>query len=400
MNDVTSPRVAARGGKKNLLWAIAVTALGLVFAWFLLTGKPKPVARPPEAALKPEVGILVAEPGPVALSVATQGTVEPLTHISLVAQAGGKVERVAEQFVDGAFFRRGDVLVQIEATDYEFAIARARSAVAAAEQRLAEERGRNRQAKREWRDLGTTEANALFLREPQMKAAEAALEAARADLGAAELALERTRIRAPFDGRIEAKRADIGQFVAAGTPVADIYATDVVQVRLPLTDTQLAALNLPLYAAPELRREVLLSARFGGQRWQWPAHIRRVEAVVDRQSRVVHAIAEVEQPFATPDSDRPPLTPGLFVSADIPTPPIEGLVQLPATALRSDDSILVVNDDNRLERRVVDVRRRSERSAWVAGLAAGTRVVAEQTGTLISGLQVEIAAEQFAAGEP
>jgi len=182
-----------------------------------------------------------------------------------VAQVGGKVDTVSDGFVDGAFFETGDELLRIESADYDFAIARAESQVAAAEQRLAEERGRNRQAKREWRDLGSTEANALFLREPQMKAAKAALEAAKADLAAAKLALERSVIRAPFDGRIEAKRVDIGQYLAPGVTVADVYAVDRLEVRLPLTNSQVAQLSLRVQRQALMDYPVVLKSVYGGR---------------------------------------------------------------------------------------------------------------------------------------
>ena len=113
------------------------------------------------------------------------------------------MESVSDRFLDGRFFKVGDILLQLEQADYEFAIARARAQEAAAAQRVAEERGRNLQAQREWRELGTSEANDLFLRKPQLRAAEASLAAAQADVAAAELALERTTVRAPFDGRLE-----------------------------------------------------------------------------------------------------------------------------------------------------------------------------------------------------
>ena len=389
-NSSESKPVRVRPRLKHLLIATLVVIVGLFLAWLLLTGKPKPESKPPEETLRPVVEVIEISPAPMALAVFTQGTVEPRRSISLVAQVAGKVERVADYFVDGAFFKAGDVLLEIEGDDYQFAITRAKAAVAAAEQRLAEERGRNRQAKREWRDLGTQEANALFLREPQMSAAQASLEAAKADLAAAELALTRTRITAPFDGRIEQQRVDLGQFIGAGTPVAEIYATTSVQVRLPLNDSQLAALDLSLRADAELERPVILRSRFGGDTWEWMAKIRRVEASVDRQSRLVHAVAEVEDPFNAADAAKPPLTPGMFVYAEITTPPVPDLVKLPAVALRSDDSVLVVDEDNRLKRRQVEVQRRSEDWAWVAGLPRGLRVVREQTGLLISGLEVEV----------
>ena len=384
---------------KKFLIAALLTGSGLLVSGLVLTGKPAPVANVPPEPLRPVVSVLRAQPSEISLAVNTQGTVEARRRINLVAEVAGKVSTVSERFEEGAFFDQGDVLLQLEQADYEFAIARAQSQVAAAEQRLAEERGRNRQAKREWRELGTVEANALFLRQPQMKAAEAALKASVADLSAAQLALSRTEIRAPFSGRIESKRADLGQYIAPGAAVAEIYATDIVDVALPLNDSQLAALKLPMNANVALGIPVILSTAFGGRQWQWQAQIRRVQAVVDRQSRTVNAIAEVLQPFESEFSGRPPLTPGMFVRAEIPTPPIPNLVQLPASALRSDNTVLVVGTGEKLVRQPVAVQRRTEQWAWVSGLTEGSRIVRAQTGLLVVGLTVEVAGTAIALGD-
>ena len=384
---------------KKFLIAALLTGSGLLVSGLVLTGKPAPVANVPPEPLRPVVSVLRAQPTEISLAVNTQGTVEARRRINLVAEVAGKVSTVSERFEEGAFFDQGDVLLQLEQADYEFAIARAQSQVAAAEQRLAEERGRNRQAKREWRELGTVEANALFLRQPQMKAAEAALKASVADLSAAQLALSRTEIRAPFSGRIESKRADLGQYIAPGAAVAEIYATDIVDVALPLNDSQLAALKLPMNANVALGIPVILSTAFGGREWQWQAQIRRVQAVVDRQSRTVNAIAEVLQPFESEISGRPPLTPGMFVRAEIPTPPIPNLVQLPASALRSDNTVLVVGTGEKLVRQPVTVQRRTEQWAWVSGLTEGSRIVRAQTGLLVVGLTVEVAGTAIALGD-
>jgi len=384
---------------KKFLIAALLTGSGLLVSGLVLTGKPAPVANVPPEPLRPVVSVLRAQPSEISLAVNTQGTVEARRRINLVAEVAGKVSTVSERFEEGAFFDQGDVLLQLEQADYEFAIARAQSQVAAAEQRLAEERGRNRQAKREWRELGTVEANALFLRQPQMKAAEAALKASVADLSAAQLALSRTEIRAPFSGRIESKRADLGQYIAPGVAVAEIYATDIVDVALPLNDSQLAALKLPMNANVALGIPVILSTAFGGREWQWQAQIRRVQAVVDRQSRTVNAIAEVLQPFESEISGRPPLTPGMFVRAEIPTPPIPNLVQLPASALRSDNTVLVVGTGEKLVRQPVTVQRRTEQWAWVSGLTEGSRIVRAQTGLLVVGLTVEVAGTAIALGD-
>lgn len=377
-------------GLKKIVVATGIAVAGLALAWLVLTGKPQPVPSDTVAALKPVVAVLEARPQSVTLPVKTQGTVEALRAINLVAEVAGKVQSVAGNFVDGAFFRKGEELLRIEPDDYKFAIARAESQVAAAEQRLAEERGRNRQAKREWRDLGTAEANTLFLREPQMKAAEAALKAAQADLAAAELALDRTVIRAPFDGRIASKYVDLGQYISPGSPVADVYASDRFEVRLPLNSSQLQKLSLRPSPTAKLSYPVELEARFGNQTVNWQGVIRRVEATFDRQSRSVSAIAEVDQPFETA-TDKPILTPGMFVQARIPAPEVSGVTQLPSTALRSDNSLLIVGSDGFLRRKTVNVLSRTDELSWVMGLATGERVVRVQTGILVAGMAVDIA---------
>ena len=390
---------SSRFTRRRMLGSAAFTAVGLVVCFLVLVGKPATQPTQFPEPRRPLVDVIVAAPSDHSISVRTQGTVEPVRRVGLVAQVSGKVESVSDRFLDGRFFSAGDILLELEKADYEFAIARARAQEAASAQRVAEERGRNLQAQREWRDLGTTEANDLFLRKPQLRAAEASLAAAQADVAAAELALERTTVRAPFDGRLEKKSVDLGQFVAPGTVLAQIYATDRVEVHLPISDSQLALLELPLFeTAVETYPEVTLSARFGGERWQWQGQIARVEASIDRDSRVTFAIAEVANPFGHTDSQRPPLTPGLFVEASITGKPIQQSVELPATALRGDNTVLLVNENSRLERFPVELLRREQDRVWVRGIEAGSHVVAEQSSLLAAGAAIEVASMRSSDG--
>jgi len=391
MSDVSAK--SSRFTRRRLLGSVLFTTGGLAVCFLVLVGKPATQPTQLPEPRRPLVEIIVAEPSEHSIAVRTQGTVEPVRRVVLVAQVSGKVETVSDRFLDGRFFKAGDILLELEKADYQFAIARAEAQEAAAAQRVAEERGRNLQAQREWRDLGTSEANDLFLRKPQLRAAEASLVAADADVAAAKLALERTTVRAPFDGRLEKKSADLGQFVAPGTVLANIYATDRVEIHLPISDSQLALLELPLFETTlAAYPEVMLSARFGGERWQWQGKIARVEASIDRDSRVTFAIAEVSDPFASNGSRRPPLTPGLFVEASISGKPIQQAVELPATALRGDNTVLWVNEDSRLERLSVELLRREQDRVWVRGVEVGLQIVAEQSSLLASGSAVEVAA--------
>jgi RND family efflux transporter MFP subunit len=391
--------MGSRMTRRRLFGSVFFTGVGLALCFLVLVGKPATQPTQLPEPRRPLVDIIVAEPSEHSIAVRTQGTVEPVRRVVLVAQVSGKVETVNDRFLDGRFFKAGDILLELEKADYQFAIARAEAQEAAAAQRVAEERGRNLQAQREWRDLGTSEANDLFLRKPQLRAAEASLLAAKADVAAAKLALERTTVRAPFDGRLEKKSADLGQFVAPGTVLAHIYATDRVEIHLPISDSQLALLELPLFeTASEAYPEVVLSARFGGERWQWQGQIARVEASIDRDSRVTFAIAEVSDPFASSGSRRPPLTPGLFVEASISGKPIQQAVELPATALRGDNTVLWVNENSRLERLSVELLRREQDRVWVRGVVAGVQIVAEQSSLLASGSAIEVTALRPTSG--
>ena len=402
MSDLAMIDTRATGSRmtrRRLFGSVFFTGAGLALCFLVLVGKPATQPTQLPEPRRPLVEIIVAEPSEHNIAVRTQGTVEPVRRVVLVAQVSGKVETVSDRFLDGRFFKAGDILLELEKADHQFTIARAEAQEAAAAQRVAEERGRNLQAQREWRDLGTSEANDLFLRKPQLRAAEASLLAAKADVAAAKLALERTTVRAPFDGRLEKKSADLGQFVAPGTALAHVYATDRVEIHLPISDSQLALLELPLFETTlEAYPEVVLSARFGGERWQWQGQIARVEASIDRDSRVTFAIAEVSDPFVNSGSRRPPLTPGLFVEASISGKPIQQAVELPATALRGDNTVLWVNENSRLERLSVELLRREQDRVWVRGVAAGVQIVAEQSSLLASGSAIEVTAMRPTSG--
>jgi len=379
---------------RNGSWALAVVLLGAALVYGLWVGKPDPAPQTPPAKIPPRVDVVSANPARRAVSVHTQGTVRPLREIKLVSRVGGRIVSASPRFEEGSFFAADDPLVKIEDVDYEFAIARAESQVAAARQRVAEEEGRALQARREWRDLGSEKANALFLRKPQLASARAALAAAVADLESARLDLQRTSIVGPFNGRISQKLVDVGQYVTPGTQIASVYDTDVVQVRLPLTDRQVALLDLPLIYDDEPGQldagvPVTLKARFANRDWEWQGRIVRTDASIDVDSRVVYAVAEVEKPFSRdPDSDRPPLSPGLFVSATVSGRSLPGVSILPRSALLSDDSVMTVDSEQQVQNRQVRVLWSNTQQAWLQGLEHGDRVVVQGPGVLLTGTEV------------
>ncbi|WP_406828773.1 efflux RND transporter periplasmic adaptor subunit [Microbulbifer sp. ARAS458-1] len=338
---------------------------------------PKPEEKVAEAALPPVADVVYANPGRQTLLVPSQGSVRARHEIEVVARVGGVIESVNNAFVPGGFFQQGDSLIQIEAADYRHALTRAESQVANAAATLAQEQGMAKQAQREWRDLGTKTANNLFLRKPQLAAAEAGLAAAKADRDQARLDLERTAVKAPFAGRVVETLVDIGQYVTPGTKLARIHSTGVAEVRLPLTDHQLSLLELPLGSAIENGPAVRVTASLAGKQREWRGQIVRTEAAIDPNSRFVYAVAQIQNPYA----GEAPLINGLFVEAQIAGKTYDDISVLPRQALHEGGHILVLNEENQLGFRDMDLLQAVGDQVWLRGdLAAGEKVVVSSLG--------------------
>ncbi|WP_193432815.1 efflux RND transporter periplasmic adaptor subunit [Microbulbifer mangrovi] len=361
--------------KNKVLGIVVVAGIAAVAAVSLLA--PKPEEKVAEAALPPVADVLYAEPGRQTLLVPSQGSVHARHEIEVVARVGGVVQSVGNAFVPGGFFQQGDSLLQIEPADYRHALTRAESQVANAAATLAQEQGMAKQAKREWRDLGTATANDLFLRKPQLAAAEAGLAAAKADRDQAKLDLERTAVKAPFAGRVVETLVDIGQFVTPGTKLARIHSTGIAEVRLPLTDHQLSLLELPLGRAIENGPAVRVTASLAGKEREWRGQIVRTEAAIDPNSRFVYAVAQIEKPYA----GEAPLINGLFVEAHIAGKTYDDITVLPRQALHEGSHILVLNEENQLGFRDVELLQAVGDRVWLRGnIASGEKVVISSLG--------------------
>lgn len=315
----------------------------------------------------------------VALVVHSQGQARPRTQINLVPQVSGRITYVNPNFIEGGFFEAGETLIQIEAADYHLAVTRAEALVAQAQQGLVREQAEAELAESEWADLGDGPASALTLREPQLAEARAQLASAQASLQSARLDLGRTRVSAPFDGRVRVKSADLGQFVTIGTQLGEVFSTDAILVRLPLTDNDLGLLGIPIaFEATNQadRIPVTLTAVLAGEARTWTGYITRTEGAIDPQTRVLYATAQVDDPYGAAASGGAPLAVGLFVDAEIEGRSVDGAVVLPRSALRGENSVYVVNEGGTLDIRTVNVvTSTADRLVISAGVVGGEMVV-------------------------
>jgi RND family efflux transporter MFP subunit len=281
-------------------------------------------------------------------------------------------------------------------------VIQAKGAVAQAELRLAAEMAEADVARAEWKELGKGEPTPLTLREPQVAEAEASLSAARAALEYAERNLQRTEIKAPYTGRVRQKQVDLGQSVSPGIALARIYSVDYAEIRLPLPDDDLAFVELPLDYRGERssskRPEVTLRADFAGKSYSWSGTIVRTEGEIDPRSRMVHAVARVSDPYGRgEDPDRPPLAAGMYVEAEIAGRAVKGVAAIPRSAVRAGDVVLVVDGDDRLRFRPVEILRSTAQETIVSsGLADGERLCLSSLAAVTDGMRVRISEEGVA----
>ncbi len=337
---------------------VLVLLAGFLLVQALIAAKPEPEKN--DEATRP-ISLYVDEvrSEQVTLSIKTQGEVRPKTEIDLIPQVSGRIVMMSENFNEGAEFLPDSLLMKIDDADYQLAVVRADARVAEAQTALEREQATARIKEEEWRDgRKDQEPTPFALNLTQVAGAEANLRSAQADLRGARLDLERTEIRIPFHGRVRDRNVGIGQIVSAGTRLGRVFSIGTVEVRLPLTDSQLVELNLPMgFMADDLRvaPKVNFKATLGNRDYHWQGHIVRVDAAVNKETRLIYATAEVEDPYGLGATEGMPMAVGMFVNAEIEGVSEQPAFVMPRLALRNQDKVYVINSENRLEIRTVSV---------------------------------------------
>lgn len=371
----------------TLLAPVLVLAAGIAGYALLHAAAPKPAQE--ESRARP-VSVFTApvRSESLTLDVTTQGEVRAATELDLVAQVGGRIVAVAAEFTEGGRVTAGETLVAIEDVDYRLALSEARARVAEAEVRLQQALADADVARKQLRNDPT--ASDLALKKPQQAEAEANLQAAQARLEQAELNLQRTRITLPFDGRLLNTRVNIGQYVSPGSVLGRAFATDRVEIRLPLSDAQLAALDLPIgfTAAPGAAPGVTLRASVAGRQQTWQGRLLRLDAAIDPGSRMLFAMAEVDDPYGSGASSHGmPLAAGLFVEAVIAGRQLPQALLIPPEALRAGNKVHLVDAAGRLQTREVEVLSRdAQRVVIAAGLEPGEQVIVSTIRNPVQGM--------------
>ncbi|NDG92458.1 MAG: efflux RND transporter periplasmic adaptor subunit [Gammaproteobacteria bacterium] len=370
-----------------ILTLAVVAAAGII----MTRPMPEPVAIAPNVVA---IRGIQMEAENIPLTIYAQGVVEPLTASELITQVNGRVAWVSPNFNAGGFFKQGEPLVKLESEDYEarVGLAEAREVRALAEfEHATFELKRMRALVKDQLVSQAMLENAVR----QTRLTEAALKEAQINLDQAERDLDRTELRAPFDAIVRSKAVDLGEFVSMGKPLAQLFAADGFEVRLPVLDTQLAYLNLPssIEATAPLNStnlpSVRLSAQYAGAAASWDAQLVRSESEIDRRSRMVTLVARVSGTRNALSAN--PLPVGAFVNAEIEGITLENAFQLPRSALRQDNQVLVIDEESRLRFREVSIARyEQDRILIQSGLKEGDIVNISPIQAVVDGMEVSV----------
>lgn len=389
-----------------LLAAICVAAL-LIFV------RSAPEEKPPEQII-PLVQTTALEIRSGNLMVKGSGTVSAREELNLAAEVAGKLIYVNPNLRQGQSVRKDAVLFRIDTADYRNAVQTAQADVASQQVALlqAEEEvalakaelerfdGRQRRVgafdsvdgddyaarilppaalrktETEPNEEGPISRNGLATRQPQLQSARASLRRAQAQLSNAQIALQRTVVRAPFSGVVRSEQIALGSYVAPGQSLGSLVGDGQLEAVIPLSAKE-AALIPALWSGARSGIPASVFAEYGGVRYRWQAYVDRASSVLDPQTRTIDIFLRIPNPrrgVMAADQQTsvdqaatraPPLFVGSFVDAEITGRALDEYAILPLAGLRPDNQVWLVRK-GRLHIAKVDILQRTDRNALIS----------------------------------
>ena len=381
---------------------VAVLAAGVGAAVVLMKTGPKTKKAPSkvEATL---VEIMQAESSRKAVDVRGMGTIVAARSVTLKSEVPGRVVWLHPNLVQGGRFNRNDLLFKIDDRDFVLAVEQQTSNVQRARVELAQERGRGRVAEREWKLLGssapsTAEGKALALREPQLQSAIAALASAQSGLEIAKLNVQRTKVRAPFSAFVQSEQIEMGQLVDKATVLGTLVGTDEFWAQVSLPVAELKWVQQPDASGTGGSTATVYQRLAGGGTIEREARVVRLAGDLDPKGRMARLVVAIKSPMDGPD-DQLPLLLGAYVEVAIHGKNVDDVIVLPRRAVRSGDIVWVMNTEDRLEIRPVQVVFRGEREVYLdRGINEGERVILSRLSTPVEGMALRLPTTRGAEG--
>mgnify|MGYP000477665547 CR=1 FL=1 len=368
---------------------VAIIVGALIMYQIMLASK-QPAEQKPLDNKPPLVEIRTLNKEDWQFKIRSQGVISPLYQTQLTTQVAAKVVKLSSVFIEGGFFSRGDVLVQLEDEDFKTQLKSAQANLAKAKAALKEEKARGAVAEQEWRQMAE-QATPLALRIPQLETETANVESAQAQVEQAKRNLERTKIRAPYDGIVVKRSAQLGQYLAAGSSVGLIYSTDIAEIRLPLSLEDSKYLNLRQKSVQTAPAQVTLISQVGGRQQNWQAELVRNEAVINEQTRMIYVVARLKDPYNLTQQHQAPVHFGQFVEADIDGKSVSDIVRVERSLLTVEQQLILLNDDSSISLITPQIVRSEAQFVYIAqGIREGDKLIISSLSNPVDGMKVRV----------
>jgi multidrug efflux pump subunit AcrA (membrane-fusion protein) len=383
----------------RVLIPLAILAGAIAVVMFLVRTKPqaqKKERKDPGALVE----VTSIEPRRQTVVVEANGTVMPARQVMIGPEISGRVRWINDKLIPGGKLEAGDTLIRVDASDYSLAVEQQRAAVDRARTELELEKSRKKIAEREWELLGegTPEEGSLALRDPQLRTAEVAVKSAESGLDRAKLAVSKTVLKVPFNAIVQQKQVELGQIVAPQTPIVNLVGTDAYWVQVSVPVSRLGWLSIPGVAGAEVGSPARVWQKVEGKRIERQGRIIRMLGDLDPVGRMARLLVEIEDPLgldlpaggaeADPRLSPLPLLLGSYVNVELEGHELDGLIELPRSALRDGDQIFLLTPDNTLAIGDVEVIWRRSDSVLVKGIEAGARVITSPLAAPVEGMKL------------
>ena len=375
----------------RLLLGLVILSIGLAISVYWMKNKPKSTRRAPQpqAAL---VEVTQVSPQNRTVIVNAMGTVVPARTVQLACQVSGRIVEVNDNFVPGGHFTVNERILRVEPKDYELALRQRAGDLAKAQCDLKLEAGRQSVALREYELLGTDvqeQDKELLLRNPQLQIAEAAVASAEASVEMAILDLTRTDVVSPFNAAVQSRNVEMGSLVNAGTVLASLIDVDKYWVQVSVSVEDLKWIAIPgATGSKGSRVRVYYESAWGPDVFR-TGTVERLLPDLEPQGRMARLLVAVPDPLQIElDSpERHALIIGAYVRVQIEGQELQGIVQVPRTALRDGMNVWVMQADDTLDIRRVNAVWNTNDHVYVDnGLSQGNLLITSDLPTPVQGM--------------
>ncbi len=392
MSDMHKTRSVFKVFMKYFL-PLLLVAVGAGTAVFFIATRPQ-MHRVKTVAQVPMVDVVTAVSKEALVVVKGQGTVEASQEVTLEPEVAGKVISIAEDFLPGGHISANEELVELDKREYEIELLKAQGNFDSKKADLELEYGQQKVVKEVFKNLDATAKTPmletkLVLREPNLKQAIANLEVEKGEVQMAQLDLERTVIKAPFNGLVTKRDVSVGSNVNAHDELGTIVSTDAYWIEVAVPIDRLQHIDFKSKTGAPVK---VYSQTSDGE---WDGRVLRLTGTLADSSRMAKVLVEVKDPLGlTAKKPRTPLLIGDYVRVEIQGKPVPNVVELPRSALRMDDTVWIAHNDS-LDIRKVGLAWKGDDTVLVSsGIVEGDKIVLSDLSSSVQGMKLVVREEQ------